>query len=139
MDASATAEAGRGVASPVQNGRKEWRVVSEHQSSHIASDGEPDRFQPDEGTIYEQGREPVDVDLSSITIEGGMQNDILQQRLNHVSRQREELHQLEVELRARVIARSEIMEIQKRYETQVKEHANNAALLQVELLHYETI
>ncbi|CAM8959211.1 unnamed protein product [Rhodiola kirilowii] len=135
MDASATAEAGRGVASPVQNGRKEWRVVSEHQSSHIASDGEPDRFQPDEGTIYEvqQGREPVDVDLSSITIEGGIQNDILQQRLNHVSRQREELQQLEVELRARVIARSEIMEIQKRYETQVKEHANNAALLQEQI------
>uniref|UniRef100_A0A7N0U3N7 Uncharacterized protein n=1 Tax=Kalanchoe fedtschenkoi TaxID=63787 RepID=A0A7N0U3N7_KALFE len=138
MDASGGAGAGRGgvVASPVQNGRKEWRVVSEHHSSLAASDGEPDRLkvgQSDERTIYEQGREPADVDFCSITIDGGMQNDILQQRLNHVSRQREELQQMEVELRAQVIVRTEIMDMQNRFEAQVKEHANNAALLQEQI------
>ncbi|KAL9674391.1 hypothetical protein QQ045_030663 [Rhodiola kirilowii] len=134
MDSSAGGGAVRGVASPVQSARKEWRVVSEHQSAHTASDGEPDRLkvgQSNERTIYEvqKGRE-LDADFCSITIDGGVQNDILQQRLNHVSRQREELQKMEVELRAQVIVRSEIMKIQNRFEAQIKEHANNSARLQ---------
>lgn len=83
------------------------------------------------GVKVQQGRDHADVDYSSVTKEGSVQNDILQQHLNQVSSQREESQQMEIEFRARVIARSEIMQIQNQYENQVKEHANIAALLQV--------
>lgn len=79
----------------------------------------------------QQGREPLDVDFCSITIDGSLDNDLLQQRLHNVSRQREELQQIETELRAQMIARSEIMEIQNSFDARIKEHANAAAKLQV--------
>ena len=49
--------------------------------------------QSDERTIYEvqQGREPLDVDFCSITIDGSLDNDILQQRLHTIAHQMEEL------------------------------------------------
>ncbi|KAM3200765.1 hypothetical protein P3L10_033128 [Capsicum annuum] len=66
--------------------------------------------QSDERLIYEQGRESVDVDFCSITIdESSSNNDILQQRLCSAVKQKEELHQMEVGLRAQIIAKSEIM------------------------------
>ncbi|XP_048325351.1 uncharacterized protein LOC107414965 isoform X3 [Ziziphus jujuba] len=87
----------------------------------------------DERTIYEQGREPLDVDFCSITIDGSLDNDLLQQRLHGVARQREELQQIETDLRAQMIARSEIMEIQNSFDARIKEHANAAAKLQEQL------
>lgn len=82
--------------------------------------------------MVQNGRENADVKYGSITTDSDMQNDILQQRLIQVSRQREELQQMEVELRAQVIVRSKIIEIQNRYENQMEEHANETAMLQVE-------
>lgn len=79
----------------------------------------------------QQGREPVDVDFCSITIDGSSNNDILQQRLLSVVKQKEELHQMEVELRAQLIARSEIMEIRNSFDAQIKEHATVNVKLQV--------
>ena len=79
----------------------------------------------------QQGREPLDVDFCSITIDGSLDNDVLQQRLHNVARQREEMQQIEIELRAQIIARSEIIEMQNSFDAQMKEHVNAAAKLQV--------
>lgn len=78
----------------------------------------------------QQGREPIDVDFCSITIDGSSGNDILQ-RLHTVVKEKEELQQLEIELRAQLIARSEIMEIRNSFDAQMKEHANTNAKFQV--------
>ena len=79
----------------------------------------------------QQGREPLDVDFCSISINGNPDNDILQRRLNDVARQREDLQQMEIELRAQVIARSEILEMQKSFDAQMKERNNAAIKMQV--------
>ena len=79
----------------------------------------------------QHGREPVDVDFCSITVDGGLDDDILQQRIHSIARQREELQHMETELRAQVIAGSEIMEIQKSFHAQIKEREDAAAKLQV--------
>lgn len=79
----------------------------------------------------QQGREPVDVDFCSITIDGTPNNDILQQRLLAVVKQKEEFHQMEVELRAQLIARSEMMEIRNSFDAQIKEHVTANVKLQV--------
>lgn len=71
------------------------------------------------------------MDFCSITIDGSLDNDLLQQRLHDVARQREELQQMETELRAQMIARSELMEMQNSFDAEIKEHANAAAKLQV--------
>ncbi|KAK4436189.1 hypothetical protein Salat_0782600 [Sesamum alatum] len=120
-----------------QPSRKEWRVVSE-QSVRNSGNEELERSrlgQSDERLIYEvqHGREPVDVDFCSITIDGGLDNDILQQRLHAVAKQREELQQMEIELRAQVIARSEIVGMQTTFDTQLKEQANANIKLQEQL------
>ncbi|KAL3342349.1 hypothetical protein AABB24_026393 [Solanum stoloniferum] len=133
----AAAAAARGVALPVssaQAARKEWRAVSE-QSVRNSGSEETERSrlgQSDERLIYEvqQGREPVDVDFCSITIDGTPNNDILQQRLLAVVKQKEEFHQMEVELRAQLIARSEIMEIRNSFDAQIKEHVTANVKLQ---------
>ncbi|GLT48294.1 hypothetical protein SLA2020_219270 [Shorea laevis] len=122
--------------------RKEWRVVLEHHPVRNAGGEELERSnlgQSDERTIYEvqHGREPADVDFGSITMDGSLDNDILQQRLSNVTRQRENLQNLEIELRARAIARSEIMEMQSSFDTQIKEHANTATKLQEQLRERE--
>ena len=131
----AAAAAARGVALPVssaQAARKEWRAVSE-QSVRNSGSEETERSrlgQSDERLIYEQGREPVDVDFCSITIDGTPNNDILQQRLLAVVKQKEEFHQMEVELRAQLIARSEMMEIRNSFDAQIKEHVTANVKLQ---------
>lgn len=79
----------------------------------------------------QQGREPLDVDFCSITVDGAVDNDILQQQLHNVVRQRQELLQMEIELKAQMIARTEIMEMRNTFDAQLKDHVNNANKLQV--------
>lgn len=69
-------------------------------------------------------------------MDGILDNEILQQRLHSVSRRREELLRIEMELRAQVIARSEIMEMQNSFGAQIKEHDNAAAKLKVLVFHF---
>lgn len=71
-------------------------------------------------------------DFCSITINGeGLKEDSLQCRIQEISRQREGLLHTEIELRAQVIARSEISEMHNSYHSQLKEHIDAAAKLQV--------
>ena len=76
----------------------------------------------------QHGTEPLEVDFCAITIEGSgnLNNDLL-----NISRRREELQQMEIELRAQVIARSEILEMQKSFDAQIKEQANTNSKLKV--------
>ena len=79
----------------------------------------------------------LEVDFCSITIDGGGANeDVLQRRLHGISRQREDLEQMEIELRAQILARSEIMEVQKNCESTIKEHANAVVKLKVDISSY---
>ncbi|KAK6121798.1 hypothetical protein DH2020_044411 [Rehmannia glutinosa] len=114
-------------SSSTQPSRKEWRVVSEQSVRNSGDEG------LERSKLGASGREPVDVDFCSITIDGGLDNDILQQRLLAVAKQREELQQMEIELRAQAIARSEIMGMQNTFDTQMKEHANANVKLQEQL------
>ncbi|KAJ0968646.1 hypothetical protein J5N97_025563 [Dioscorea zingiberensis] len=66
-----------------------------------------------------------------------VRSDVLQQRLRDISRQREELQQIEIELRAQTIARPEIMDMQNSYEAQLKEHTNASAKLEEQLQERE--
>ena len=72
-------------------------------------------------------------DFCAITIDGsgGLSEDILQQRLQSVVRQREELQQVEIELRAQAIAHPQIIEAQQSFQAAAKEHAAAAAKLKV--------
>ncbi|PIN22929.1 hypothetical protein CDL12_04366 [Handroanthus impetiginosus] len=128
-------------SSSLQHSRKEWRVVSEQSLRNSGNeDLEPSKLgQSDERLIYEvqHGREPLDVDFCSITIDGDLDNDILQQKLHTVAKQREELQHMEIELRAQVIARSEIMGLQITFDAQMKEHANTTRKLQEQLREKE--
>ncbi|WCJ32463.1 hypothetical protein M5689_013884 [Euphorbia peplus] len=127
-----------GVASLGGGGRKEWRAVSDHHSVRSSVDEELGRSNlghSDERTIYEvqHGREPGDIDFCSITVDGSLDNDILQQRIHSISRQREELQQMEIELKAQGIARSEIFEIRNNFSAQIKDREDAAANLQEKL------
>lgn len=141
---AAVRNGGVGVSMPLmssasQPSRKEWRVVSE-QSVRNPGNEEMERAklgQSDERLIYEHGREPLDVDFCSITIEGSLDHDILQQRLHTVAKQREELQQVEVDLRARVIARSEVLALQNSFDAQLKEHTNAIVNYQEQLREKE--
>ncbi|KAJ6340725.1 hypothetical protein OIU77_008475 [Salix suchowensis] len=139
-------EAMAGVAAASRGGslsRKEWRAVTEQQQQQQHRNGgggdenleQPKLGQSDERTIYEvqHGRGPADVDFCSITVDGGLDDEILQQRIHSIARQREELQHIETELRAQVIARSEIMEMQNSFHVQIKEHEDAAAKLQEQL------
>lgn len=135
MEATAAAR-GTSMPMPPPPTRKEWRAVSDHHSARNLGDEELERSklgQSDERTIYEQGREPVDVDFCSITIDGTLDQDLLQQRIDDVSRQREELQHMEIELKAQMIATSEIIELQNNFDAQIKDHANAASKLQEQL------
>ncbi|KAJ4726737.1 Reticulocyte-binding 2 a [Melia azedarach] len=140
MEAAAGVAAARGSSLPMPSSRKEWRAVSDHHSVRNVGDEvelEQSKLgQSDERTIYE-GSEPADVDFCSITMDGSLDNDLLQQRLHSVARQREELQHLETELRAQMIARTEIIEMQNNYESRIKEHVNAAATLQEQLCERE--
>lgn len=81
----------------------------------------------------QEGTSLLDVDPCSVTTEGvGELNDnILQQKLQEITRQRERLQQMEIELQARAIARSDILEVQNSFEGQLKEQIDFNANLKV--------
>ncbi|OAY80331.1 hypothetical protein ACMD2_23659 [Ananas comosus] len=145
------ASASRGGSLPVpssspssssQQPRKEWRAVSQHSfRSNGSEDSEHVKLgQPEERTIYEvqEGMGPFDVDFSSIMIDGrGLNDDILQRKLQNIARQREELQHMEIELRAQAIARGEILEAQSGFEARMKEQDAAAAKLKEQLQERE--
>ncbi|XP_010940952.1 uncharacterized protein [Elaeis guineensis] len=137
------AAAGRGGSLPVpssQPARKEWRAVSQHSFRNNGGE-EQEHVKPgqsDERTVYEEGIGPLDVDFCSITIDDGdLNDDILHQRLQSITRQRKELQQMEIQMQAQVIARSEILEVQNSFEARIKEHANDASKLKEQLQERE--
>lgn len=82
----------------------------------------------------QQGQEPIDgVDYCAIQMDGimSMEDGILQQRIHSLAGQREEMQQMEVELRAQLIAKSEILDLQNSFDARFKEQANVVARLQV--------
>ncbi|KAL6508272.1 hypothetical protein OROHE_021814 [Orobanche hederae] len=119
----------------LSSSRKEWRIVSEQRNS-VNEELDRTKFgQSDERLIYEvqNGREPLDVDFCSLTIDGGLGSDILQQRFHNVAKQREELQNMEIEIRAQVIARTEIAGLQNRFDAQIKERTHATLKLQEQL------
>ncbi|KAL9253903.1 hypothetical protein AKJ16_DCAP07989 [Drosera capensis] len=131
--------------------RKEWRAVDRN-----AGGEELERLkveQSDERTIYEvqQGRLMIGaMDYHSMQMSGGvgaLDDGMVQQRLHALARQRDalarqrdaltrqgdEVQQMEIELKAQVIARSEIMEWQNSFEIRMKEQVDLAVKLQEEL------
>jgi hypothetical protein len=72
-------------------------------------------------------------DFCAITIDGsgGLSEDILQQRLQSLARQREELQQVEIELRAQAIAHPQIIEAQESFQAAAKKHAAAVAKIKV--------
>ncbi|XP_065863107.1 uncharacterized protein [Euphorbia lathyris] len=137
MEAAAGGVASHGGSLPMTSSRKEWRAVSDHHSVRNSVDEvELERSNlghSDERTIYEHGREPVDVDFCSITVDGSLDNGILQQRIHSITRQREELQQMEIELKAQGIARSEIIGIRTSFNAQIKDREDAATKLQEQL------
>lgn len=141
------ATAGRGGSLPVpssssQPPRKEWRAVSEHSSFRSNGNEDPEHVRlgkSDERPIYEEGSGPLNEDFCSITIDGGggLSDEILQQRLQEIARQRVELQHMEIELRAQAIARSEILEVQNGFQAQMKEQADAASKLKEQLQERE--
>ncbi|KAI3519418.1 hypothetical protein L1887_08511 [Cichorium endivia] len=135
MEAAASvAVAARGISMSMPSSRKEWRVVSDHPIQNpVNSDLDRSKLgQGDERLIYEvqQGRESVVVDFFSDTVAGGSDHDL---GLDDVVKQREQLQHLEVNIKARLIARSEVMEMQERFDSQIKEHITANLKLQEQL------
>ncbi|KAE8728900.1 hypothetical protein F3Y22_tig00004045pilonHSYRG00026 [Hibiscus syriacus] len=89
--------------------------------------------QPDERTLYKvQHRgEPADADFFQITVNGNLDDDILQRRIHDVTRQREAFQQMDIELQAQAIARSTILEMQRSCDAKIEAHANTAAKVEV--------
>ncbi|XP_064984297.1 uncharacterized protein LOC104000469 isoform X5 [Musa acuminata AAA Group] len=136
------APSGLGGAVPVpasQAAKKEWRAIPEHSfRSNGSEEQEHVKLgQSAERTIHEvQVGTGSRVDYCAITIDADdaeLNGDILQRKLQEIMRQREELQQMEIELQARVIARSEILEVQNSFEVQLKEHMNINADLKEQL------
>ncbi|KAL5697915.1 hypothetical protein ACHQM5_014282 [Ranunculus cassubicifolius] len=120
-------------SSSSSNKRKEWRAISDNPP-RTSSNEDLDRLklgQSDERTIYEV-QHGTDVNYHSITVDGGLDNnDLMQQRLHDVSSQREKMQQMEIELRAQIISRSEIIAMQNSFTDQINEQINAAAQLKV--------
>ncbi|XP_010048647.1 uncharacterized protein LOC104437401 isoform X1 [Eucalyptus grandis] len=135
MEAPAGVATNRAGSSPMSSSRMEWRAVSEHQP--IRSSGNEDLERPrlgqsDERTIYEvqQGRQHLD--FCTITIDGNSGDDLLE-RLQSIARKREDFQHLEIELRAQMIAKSEIAEMKTSFESKIKEREDAAVKLQEQL------
>lgn len=116
--------------------RKEWRAVSEHSVSSAANE-ELNRLKfghSDERTIYEvqQGR---DSSFFSIQMNGvgNLDDGDFEEKLHNLASQREELQQREIELRAQMIIHSEIAEMRKSFDAQMKEQTNVTTELQEQL------
>ncbi|KAL0558248.1 hypothetical protein IC582_006820 [Cucumis melo] len=83
MEAAAAARGASLTMHSPQLSRQEWRAIADKHSARDTADEEMERAkltQSDERTIYEQGREPLDVDFCSISIDGNPDNYILQRR-----------------------------------------------------------
>ncbi|KAK5804588.1 Angiomotin-like protein 1 [Gossypium arboreum] len=103
MDSAASVTAGRSGSLPMTSpSRKEWRAVSElHVVQNLGDEVEFEISkveQSDERTVYEQ-------------------------QIHNVSRQREELQRMEVELRAQAIARPRILDLQSSCDAKIEAHA----------------
>ncbi|KZV31010.1 cingulin [Dorcoceras hygrometricum] len=126
--AAGAAAAGGGVSLPLssssQTSRKEWRVVSEQMVRNSANE-------------VQHGREPINVDFRSITIDRGLDNTVLQQKLQTLAKQREELQHIEIELQGQLVASSKILELQNTYDAQIHEHVNANIKLQEQLHEME--
>ncbi|KAL5206832.1 hypothetical protein ABZP36_035041 [Zizania latifolia] len=117
--------------------RKKWRDVLD---APLRSNGTEDPVeltkmgQSGDRVMYEDGVGGLD-DYCSITIDGsgGLSEDIIQQRLQSIVRQREELQQVEIELRAQVIAHLQIVDAQHSFEAAAKEHV--VAVSKLKRLH----
>ncbi|XP_047322397.1 uncharacterized protein LOC124926248 isoform X2 [Impatiens glandulifera] len=130
------------MMTPAQPSRKEWRIVSEQNARNNNDNEDLMRSkigQSNERTTFEvhQGREPADVDFCSITIDGHSDGDILQQRFRKATRQREELQHMEIELRAQIIAREDIAEMQNSFDAHLKDQANSNVKLQEKVYEME--
>ncbi|XP_057804235.1 uncharacterized protein LOC131019653 isoform X2 [Salvia miltiorrhiza] len=125
------------ASSSFEPSREEWRVVSE-QSVRSSGNEELERSKvgrSDERLIYEvqHGRGSLDVDFCSINVDGGLDNDILQKRIRNLVEKREELQNMELELRAQISARSEVVRLHNTFDGQIKEHMNANVKLQEQL------
>ncbi|XP_064982465.1 uncharacterized protein LOC135623432 isoform X1 [Musa acuminata AAA Group] len=130
MDAAAGID---GVPSS-QAARKDWQAVIEHSFGN--NGGEVKSEQSAARTVYEkEGTSPLDADLRSITIEGvgELNNKILHQKLQEITKQREGLQQMEIDLRAKAIGRSDMLKVQNSFEVQLKEHRDMNANLKEKL------
>ncbi|KAF6153720.1 hypothetical protein GIB67_000953 [Kingdonia uniflora] len=138
MEAAAGVAAGRGGSLPMpsstfsssQSARKEWRAISEHSVRNSTNEdlerAKLGQTMSHERTIYEDGNGSLDVDFCSIMIDGGGNNDSLDQQLLNVSRQRVDYQQIEINIRANIIARSQIMQMRNDYEVRINEEVNAA-------------
>ncbi|XP_022844525.1 uncharacterized protein LOC111367728 isoform X2 [Olea europaea var. sylvestris] len=135
MEVAVSDAAGRGVSLPMSSSfRRDWHVIPE-QSLRNSANEEMERLklgQCDERLIYEQ-IEPVDLNFCSIPIDGRLESDISHQRFHAIAKRREELQHVEIELRAQIIAGSEVMQMQNNFDAQIKEHANASVKLQEQL------
>ncbi|CAM0911766.1 unnamed protein product [Alopecurus aequalis] len=117
--------------------RKEWRAVPDAPLRTNGAEDSAERVkmvQSDGRAIYEDETGGLE-DFCSITIDGsgGLSEDILQQRLQSIARQREELQQVEIDLRAQAIAHPQIIEVQRRFGEAAKEHVVAAEKLKEQL------
>ncbi|KAL8160383.1 hypothetical protein V2J09_001920 [Rumex salicifolius] len=126
-------------SSQASTARKEWRVVPEHPA-RSAGDEEYDRSKlghSHERTIYEvqQGQELHDaMNFCSIQIDGiGGLDDDSDKKLQYLANKRDELQQMEIQLRAHMMARSAIVEMKNSFDSQMKEQAAVIAELQEQL------
>ncbi|CAH2070068.1 unnamed protein product [Thlaspi arvense] len=131
---SVAATRGGSLPNPSPNpSRKEWRAVPDSHNFGNATDyvdlQQLKLNQTDERTIYENGREPGDLDFYSITMDGSCSDGELLEQIRNVSRQKGELQQREIELRAQMMA----MEIQRNFESRSAEYENAAARMQEQL------
>ncbi|RZC84653.1 hypothetical protein C5167_047440 [Papaver somniferum] len=148
-----SASRGGGSLPPVPSSstspRKEWRAVSEQHSSPIRNPNNNEEFERsklgqqqqsdhERTFLYEvqqvTGQQQLDGDLCSMLMND---NNNAEQKLHNIIRQRQELLQMEVELRAQFIARSEIIAMQNSYNAQINDHANAASQLKEQLRERE--
>ncbi|XP_017611690.1 uncharacterized protein LOC108457246 isoform X1 [Gossypium arboreum] len=109
MDSAASVTAGRSGSLPMTSpSRKEWRAVSE---LHV---------------VQNLGDEVISCNMQEFEISKVEQSDertVYEQQIHNVSRQREELQRMEVELRAQAIARPRILDLQSSCDAKIEAHA----------------
>eukprot|EP00252_Welwitschia_mirabilis_P005813 TRINITY_DN1640_c0_g1_i2.p1 TRINITY_DN1640_c0_g1~~TRINITY_DN1640_c0_g1_i2.p1 ORF type:complete len:854 (+),score=213.93 TRINITY_DN1640_c0_g1_i2:292-2853(+) len=136
-------DSSRGFISVPKNGNNNSRMfhssanVSEHSSD---SDQPLNSMHADDSTIYEikhvqQSNGQLDIGLGSLSLDGGNSEESLQQRLHEITRQREQLQQLEIDLKTQFIVKAKVMRLQSGFDEQAKQHASIVADLQNRAVH----